>query len=358
MFAWLKQSTGRGVLLYAPTEPKLIKQPRLINFVPVFFLMVAAYLLFVFPAVALETTTEEAVYIDYQEDFKINHPNFFDLLPTGNLLICRVGYQKPAVAEVTLDGQEVWSFPGIQANSALCLANGNYLLADSGAPGPPYIPRVCEVSPQGNMVWEYRFSSLAQAPRYAERLANGHTLITLPFKIIEVTPAKKVVWSYGWGKPVPPGIPGHLACPVQATRLANGNTLVVDRGLVGGRVFELTPQKQIVWQYGTGTYPILEPSSQKPVSKSGYLKQPVCAVKLPDGHTLISDLGAQALITLSRDGKLINTVSWRSSLTALPVLNQWWARPLTPEKVLVAFTLTSLRSRILLLSLEKQQNTA
>ncbi|HAG08014.1 MAG TPA: hypothetical protein DCK87_00365 [Desulfotomaculum sp.] len=358
MFAWLRQSKCRGVLQYAPAEPKQIKQPRLINFIPVFFLMVAAYLLFVFPAVALETTTEEAVYIDYQEDFKINHPNFFDLLPTGNLLICRVGYQKPAVAEVTPDGQEVWSFPGIQANSALRLANGNCLLADSGAPGPPYTPRVCEVSPQGNMVWEYRFSSLAQAPRYAERLANGHTLITMPFKIIEVTPAKKVVWSYGWGKPVSPGIPGHLACPVQATRLANGNTLVVDRGLVGGRVFELTPQKQIVWQYGTGTYPTLEPSSQEPVSKSGYLKQPVCAVKLPDGHTLISDLGAQALITVSMDGKLINTVSWQSSLTALPVLNQWWARPLTPEKVLVAFTLTSLRSRILLLSLEKQQNTA
>jgi hypothetical protein len=349
MFAWLRQSK---------LKPKQIKQPKLKNFVLVFFLTIAAYLLFAFPAVALETTTEEAIYIDYQEDFKVSHPNFFDLLPTGNLLICRVGYQKPAVAEVTLDGQEVWSFSGIQANSALRLANGNYLLADSGAPGPPYIPRVCEVSPQGNIVWEYRFSSLAQAPRYAERLANGNTLITLPFKVIEVTPAKKVVWSYGWGKPVPPGVPGYLACPVNATRQANGNTLVVDHGLIGGRVFELTPQKQIVWQYGAGTYPRLEPTSKEPASKPGYLKQPVYVVKLPDGNALISDLGTQALITVSRDGKLINTVSWRSSLTALPVLNQWWARPLTPEKVLVAFTLTSLRSRILSLNLEKQQNTA
>ncbi|GAB6274442.1 MAG: hypothetical protein STSR0004_13050 [Peptococcaceae bacterium] len=349
MFAWLRQNK---------LKLKQIKQPRLVNFVLVFFLTVTAYLLFAFPAGALETTPEEAVNIDYQEDFKINHPNFFDLLPNGNLLICRVGHQKPAVAEVTLDGQEVWSFSGIQANSALRLANGNYLLTDSGAPGPPYIPRVCEINPQGNMVWEHCFSSLAQAPRYAERLVNGHTLITLPFKIIEVTPAKKVVWSYGWGKPVSPGTTGHLACPVQATRLANGNTLVVDRGLVGGRVFELTPQKQIVWQYGTGTYPKPEPSSPEPVSKPGYLKQPVYAVKLPDGHTLIADLGAQALITVSGAGKLINTVSWQSSLAALPVLNQWWARPLTSEKALVAFTLTSLRSRILLVNLEKQQNTA
>jgi len=46
-------------------------------------LTAAAYLLFAFPAVALEATTEELVgqasslAIDYQEDFKVNHPNFF-----------------------------------------------------------------------------------------------------------------------------------------------------------------------------------------------------------------------------------------------------------------------------------------
>ncbi|MBE3586880.1 MAG: hypothetical protein IMW94_12170 [Thermoanaerobacter sp.] len=321
---------------------------------------------------------EAAVEVDYRDDITVNHPYYVEQLPGGNLLMTRVGHQSPAVVEVTPAGQEVWSYQGVQAAAARRLANGNTLIADSGAPGRPFVPRVIEVNPAGRVVWEYRLPSPARAPRYAQRLSGGNTLITLPYQIIEVTPDKRVVWSYGWGRPVPPGTPGHLANPVQAVRLPNGHTLIVDQGFTGGRVLELDAHKQVIWQVGDGTYnppPVSQgvpgeaagsgegrgdrqvlpgPAGTAPAADAAprpvRLKRPTGVLRLPNGNTLIADAGTSTLLEVAPDRRVVNSWSWKGALADLPVMNQWLAAPVDPFRVVVPLTLTSSRSRVLVIA--------
>ncbi|NHM26918.1 hypothetical protein G7K71_07965 [Desulfofundulus sp. TPOSR] len=321
---------------------------------------------------------EAAVEVEYRDDITVNHPYYVEQLPGGNLLMTRVGHLSPAVVEVTPAGQEVWSYQGVQAAAARRLANGNTLIADSGAPGRPFVPRVIEVNPAGRVVWEYRLPSPARAPRYAQRLSGGNTLITLPYQIIEVTPDKRVVWSYGWGRPVPPGTPGHLANPVQAVRLPNGHTLIVDQGFTGGRVLEIDAKKQVVWQVGDGTYgppPAIRKAapdatgnnedqngktivpgrdgataSTTAATEKVRLKRPTGAVRLPNGNTLIADAGTSTLLEVSPDRQIISSWSWRGALAGLPVMNQWLVTPLDQSRVIVPLTLTSSKSRVLVVT--------
>lgn len=295
--------------------------------------------------------------LEYRDEITFNHPNFAQQLDNGNLLVCRVGYQAPEVLELTPAGQKIWSYSGVQASSALRLSSGNTLIADSGAPGAPFVPRVIEVIPEGGIIWEYRLSSLSQAPRYAEQLVNGNILITLPFKILEVNRDKKVVWSYGWGRPVPPATRGYLANPLQATRLGNGNTLIVDGGLTGGRVFEITPGKDIVWQYGGGnseTLTVDAGSKEQQAIKTAQnanttasLKFPTGALRLPGGNTLITDTAASTLLEVSPEAKLMRSFSWKDALSGLPLMNQWRVSPLEQKGVIIPCTLTNSCSRIL-----------
>jgi hypothetical protein len=336
--------------------------------------LVAASTLLPLPALAGDAVVE----VDYRDDITCNHPYYVTRLPGGNLLLTRVGHQSPAVVEITPAGQEVWSYRGVQAAAATRLASGNTLIADSGAPGRPFAPRVVEVTPAGNVAWEYRLPSLAQAPRYAQRLSSGNTLITLPYKIIEVTPDKRVVWSYGWGRPVPPGTPGHLANPVQAVRLPNGHTLIVDQGFTGGRVLELDAHKQVVWQVGDGTYnppPVSQgvpgeaagsgegqgdrqvlpgPAGTAPAADAAprpvRLKRPTGVLRLPNGNTLIADAGTSTLLEVAPDRRVVNSWSWKGALAGLPVMNQWLAAPVDPFRVVVPLTLTSSRSRVLVIA--------
>ncbi|OAT79826.1 hypothetical protein [Desulfotomaculum copahuensis] len=426
----MKMSTDRLVYIWSGVARRLVfhRSGRRILSLAAAFLALAAALAPALPAAA-------AVETDYRDDSTVSHPYAVQQLDDGNLLICRAGFLDPGVTEVTPSGAAVWSFPGVEAASAQRLSGGDTLIADSGAPGPPYTPRVIEVTPAGRVAWEYRLSSPAQAPRYAQRLANGDTLITLPFEIIEVSPAQKVVWSYGWGRPVAPGTPGFLANPVQAVRLANGNTLIVDQGFTGGRVFEITPQKQVVWQAGdylyspagggtgvsgtggaAGTSPA--PSGNNgpagvPAADHGQdtrsaaanngndgitagsavgrgaavngdgsgnagnglketagngagdaagaaaanppggflrpiqLKRPTGAVRLANGDTLIADAGTSTLWEVTADGQVVRSASWQDALAGLPVMNQWLATPLSSGWVILPVTMTSSRSRVL-----------
>lgn len=114
-------------------------------------------------------------------------------------------------------GEIIWQVgPEIlsQQHDARLLDNGNILVFDNGedpadTPTGHIVPRsrVLEIDPRqdgGAIVWEYTaegraewrfFSSLISG---SQRLANGNTLITegMPGRIFEVTPEKKIVWEY------------------------------------------------------------------------------------------------------------------------------------------------------------------
>jgi outer membrane protein assembly factor BamB len=122
--------------------------------------------------------------------------------------------------EFNADGKEVWSFTApdtwegerpkngvtLSAWDAIRLKNGNTLIS-----GDEY-GYVLEVNPKGETVWELGKNELPGYPldvvQEIGRLANGNTVIanwvagnTKPanwpstIQIIEVTPAKKVVWA-------------------------------------------------------------------------------------------------------------------------------------------------------------------
>lgn len=248
------------------------------------------------------------------------HPGFLTPLANGNVLACRNAYGAPAVVEVTPAGEVVWEYKNIQAASAVRLENGNTLIADSGAPAAPFYPRVIEVTPGGETVWEYRLPSRGRAPRYAERLENGHTLITTIREVLEVDPAGKTIWSFSQG----------LVYPARATRLDTGHTLIVDAGFNGGRVIEVSPDGTVVWAYGDGSAG----------SAPGQLVRPAGAWRLRDGHTVILDLGAYRWLELDPEGRPVAVTGFLEVYHKYPVANTWggWVEDKT---LYLSATLTS-----------------
>ncbi len=130
--------------------------------------------------------------------------------------------------------------PHHHMRNARKLDNGNYLLclsADS---------KIVEVDPTGKSVWEFATKGEAYS---AIRLKNGNTLIGGGFahRVVEVDKEGKEVWSIG--ETDLPNI--KLAYVAQVQRLANGNTIIVNchAGPENPQIIEVTPEKKVVWTY-------------------------------------------------------------------------------------------------------------
>lgn len=132
------------------------------------------------------------------------------MTPAGTILVGHI--DRNQVVEYDAAGKEIWSVAAEGPWSAVRLKNGNTLI---GGDAHGYAR---EVNPKGETVWEL---TRADLPEYkigniqeVERLANGNTVISnwiagskpeewaKTAQIIEVTPAKKVVWALReWGQP-------------------------------------------------------------------------------------------------------------------------------------------------------------
>ncbi len=114
------------------------------------------------------------------------------------------------------------------------IAGGNFLVAEESARAAR------EYSPDGRLLREMKVHF---APYSAVRLANGDTLICGQQAMVELDAKDKAVWSLE-GKEVPQlGIRWFAGLQV----LPNGNLFVCNAGGTVG-FFEITRQKQIVWQ--------------------------------------------------------------------------------------------------------------
>ncbi len=168
-------------------------------------------------------------------------------LANGNTLISEAG-DKPRLLEVNKQGKIVIEVPlkaqtkdhHLQTRMARRLPNGHYLV-------PELLDRVVrEYTPSGEIVWEVKTPHM---PFTAIRLANGNTLIgcTLGNLVIEVDPLGKTIWQLT--NEDLPGKPINDACGVQ--RLPNGNTVITSHHAQGDEVklTEVTPEKKVVWTY-------------------------------------------------------------------------------------------------------------
>jgi Mal s 1 allergenic protein-like len=177
-------------------------------------------------------------------------------LEGGRTLITELG-PKPRLMEVDAAGKIVMEFPlqpetdnaHMQTRMARKLKGGNYLV--------PHLLafKVKEYTPKGDVVQEFPTDMDDLGGRKAEnwpftaiRLENGNTLVNLTHgnKTVELDGKGKVVWKISNDDfPEKP-----LADPCGGQRLPNGNTIIASYGSKRPiKVFEVTPEKKIVWTY-------------------------------------------------------------------------------------------------------------
>ncbi len=138
-----------------------------------------------------------------------SHGNTVDPLPGGDVLVSFRNISTVARID-RATGDFVWKIGWdvlSQQHQPTLLENGNVLLFNNGSRRrrhPLIYSSVLEIEPQsGKVVWEYRdssslFSFLSSYISGAQRLPNGNTLICegLPGRIFEVTPVGEIVWEY------------------------------------------------------------------------------------------------------------------------------------------------------------------
>lgn len=173
--------------------------------------------------------------------------NTAQALSSGNVMLTEAG-DRARILEVDRQGTIVVEVPlscqttnhHMETRMARKLANGNYLV-------PQLLDQVVrEYTPTGKIVWEVKTPNW---PFTAIRLTNGNTLIdcTRGDLVIEVDAAGRTVWELS-NRDLPKGLIKD-ACGCQ--RLLNGNTVIASYGVGADqtKLLEVTPDKKVVWTF-------------------------------------------------------------------------------------------------------------
>lgn len=178
--------------------------------------------------------------------------NTAQLLDNGNIMLTEAG-AKPRILEINREGKIVVEVAlqcqntnhHMESRMARKLANGNYLV-------PQLFDKVVrEYTPKGEIVWEFKTPNEPKDswPFTAIRLPNGNTLVNCTHGnlVVEVDPAGKIVWQLSNAD-----LPSKLLNdPCGAQRLPNGNTVICSYAIGAGRtkLLEVTPDKKVVWTF-------------------------------------------------------------------------------------------------------------
>jgi len=226
---------------------------------------------------------------DIEWDYPAKTPQDCWMLPSGNVLFSQI----TGAVEVTMDNKVVWQYtaePKAQVHTCQPLPDGNVLVAEC------FTGRLVVVGRDGTVVKSLPLKSSPQAmghqirgarrdrdghywvclmdekkvvqldaegvqlrevpfdgrPHAAIKLPNGHLLVSLweKSRIVELDENFKPVWEIAQSE-----LPGNpLRIPVGMHRLPNGNTVVgnyIGNGFSGKQpmVFEVTPEKNVVWEF-------------------------------------------------------------------------------------------------------------
>jgi outer membrane protein assembly factor BamB len=172
------------------------------------------------------------------------------LLPNGNILLTEAG-DKPRLLEVARDGSIKVEIPlgcqttnhHMQSRMARKLPNGHHLV--------PQEKTVREYDASGKVVWERKSPESTADNRSfcCLRNAAGHTLISLTVAnhVIEVDSDGKIVWELRDGDL--PGVPINRTTAL--AWLPNGNVVFSNYAARAPqpKLVEITRAKQVVWSY-------------------------------------------------------------------------------------------------------------
>ena len=171
----------------------------------------------------------------------------------GRYMLTEAG-EKPRILEIDKEGKIVVEVAiqaqtkntHLQTRMTRKLPNGNYLV-------PQLLDKVVrEYTPEGKIVWEAKTPEIPKEawPFTAIRLDNGNTLVNCTHgnMVVEFDKDGKIVWQLTNAELPKP----LLADPCGGQRLPNGNTIICSYGQnKPGEVkaFEVTPDKKVVWTY-------------------------------------------------------------------------------------------------------------
>ena len=151
---------------------------------------------------------EFEIQYDYEGD--IFHLNTIEVIEgdvgvagKGDVLVCARHFKPNVMILDIKNSSMVWGWNGgeiLFPHHPTFLDNGNLLVFDNGGMARNY-SRILEVNPMtGETVWEYKNESSFWSYIIGgnQRLPNGNTLITESARgrVFEVTPEGKVVWEY------------------------------------------------------------------------------------------------------------------------------------------------------------------
>ncbi|MFO0950143.1 MAG: WD40 repeat domain-containing protein [Isosphaeraceae bacterium] len=225
-----------------------------------------------------------------------------------------IGVDRGKVTILGPGGEVEWSYPCRETSHTLQrLANGNLMFQTGPA-------TVVEVTPEKKVVWTYTGEA---KPPYSgpveihafERLADGLTMIaeTGNRRIIEVDRDGKIVKEVALqvDKPHP-----HRDTR-QARKLPNGHYLVCHEG--DGVVREYDGSGKVVWSYALD----LAGRPRSP-GHSGHGTEVYTAIRKPDGNTLIAAGNGNRVIEVDPAGKTV----WSVEQDELPGIRLAWVTTL------------------------------
>jgi len=251
------------------------------------------------------------------QDWWRSHAAEIDLARLGQEqylgLISVSEYDSPAgqvggrVSEFARDGKERWQITGVVgAMDAQVLPNGRVLIAENAG------RRVSERDLNGVIKWEY---PLENNPIGCQRLPNGNTFIATYNQLMEVTPARKIVYLHSRG----PGIylfSAHKHANGQIVCMnAQGKIQVID-ARTGQEIRTVQAGQQGGWcsaeMLANGRFLVatMVDGRVREVDAAGktYLDIPFPgafrATGMPNGHILVASMTTRKVAEFDRNGKL------------------------------------------------------
>jgi acetyl esterase/lipase len=195
------------------------------------------------------------------------------------ILLSDHGPRGEIVAMEWPSGKVLWTKPNGRGHDVQALPNGGVLFTVA--------PRKCVVELDAKQVETWTYCDGLEHPLSAQRLPGGNTLIgdARLGKLIEVTPAKQIVWNY------------------QSSNLANmrmrnsrrtpmGTILVAEEAIA--KILELDADGKVIWQW------------QAP---NGENRRAYQALRLPNGNTVISLNDPGEVVEVNKSGQVVRSIA-------------------------------------------------
>ena len=228
---------------------------------------------------------KEKYFDDPQPVFKIIGNTSHELLCSDN--------GTGMIYKINESGVITWSYPVSDCQDLKQLSNGNIIYTFYREENGIIRGGICEINPAKNEVFRYEIDGEVHS---FQRLENGNTIITdnNNARLIEVNNRKEIVKSLKLNT----SIKGHSA--VRMVRvIGNGNYLVCQEE--DGLVVEYRPDGEIA----------------SSIKSSGKCFE---AIRLKNGHTLVSDGPACSITEFDKKGKEI----WKISRADFPEIKMNW----------------------------------